>query len=131
MGPIETDGFSGATEAERQRAAYKAVLGPGANHIRFMMKESGCRLQLRGAGDRDPSEAAPNDPKKEPLHLVVRPGIQANPSVVTEDQLDLVKWILNEIIENGSPSGLNDVSASTAKRSADMLASTAKRSADH
>lgn len=42
--------FKGDNEAEQRRAAYEAILGPGASHVRGIMKRAHCRLQLRGLG---------------------------------------------------------------------------------
>ena len=42
--------FKGSTEAEQRKAAYEAILGPGACNVRGIMKRANCRLQLRGLG---------------------------------------------------------------------------------
>lgn len=101
--PIAIDAFGGDTVEERQRAAYTTTLGAGAKHVRFMIKRSGCRLMLRGAG----CGAAGGD--LEPLHLVVRPGMGS--TTVTEEQLETVRKMLAEIAEGGAPMGLNDGAA--------------------
>jgi len=96
--PVPFDSFSGSNDEEKQRSAYNAVLGVGAKHMRFMMQRIGCRLQLRGVGDRATATAAG---AKEPLHLVVKPGVGKD--AVSEEQLEDVRKILAEIAKDGKP----------------------------
>jgi len=91
--------FEGSTDEEKQRAAYTAVLGTGASHIRFMMRRTGCRLQLRGAGDRDSGSVSSS--LREPLHVIVKPGVDGKE--VTQEQIDLVKRTIDEIAKFGKP----------------------------
>jgi hypothetical protein len=69
-----------------------------------MMKQTGCRLQLRGAGDRDASAAAGSD-SREPLHVVVKPGVDGQ--AVAHDPVDMVRRIIDEIANFGKPLGLD------------------------
>lgn len=109
--PVPFDSFPGATDEEKQRAAYNAVLGTGASNIRAMMKKTGCRLQLRGMGDRAASAASGTE-SKEPLHVVVRPGVDEKP--VTDEQVEVVRRTIEELVKNGGkPSELADAGPSS------------------
>ncbi|CAK0849056.1 unnamed protein product, partial [Prorocentrum cordatum] len=89
--------FPGANDEERQTAAYKAVLGVGASHIRFMMQKTGCRLQLRGVG-------CGGADSKEPLYIQVRPGIDGK--APTAEQMAFVRRVVDEIVKDGKPSDM-------------------------
>jgi len=102
--------FPGDTDEDKQRAAYKAVMGLAAKHIRFMMQRTGCRLQLRGAGDREPdkSTAAAAAGPRDPLHVIVKPGVDGK--AITDDNIETIKRIIDEIVKHGKPRemGMND-----------------------
>lgn len=106
--------FAGDTDEDKQRAAYKAVMGIAAKHIRFMMQKTGCRLQLRGAGDREPDRseegkaAAAAAAPRDPLHVIVKPGVDNKP--LTDDNVETIKRIVDEIVKHGKPleMGMND-----------------------
>lgn len=102
--PVPFGSFEGATDDEKQRAAYNAVLGAGAKHIRFMMQKTGCRLQLRGTGDRDTNLAAMSG-AKEALHVVVKPGLDSD--AISEEQVDTVRRLIDQIIKDGKPTGID------------------------
>eukprot|EP00929_Paragymnodinium_shiwhaense_P047682 TRINITY_DN2417_c1_g1_i3.p1 TRINITY_DN2417_c1_g1~~TRINITY_DN2417_c1_g1_i3.p1 ORF type:complete len:615 (-),score=132.04 TRINITY_DN2417_c1_g1_i3:74-1918(-) len=98
--PVPFESYEGSTDEEKQRAAYTAVLGAGASHMRFMMKKSGCRLQLRGIG------AAAS--QKEPLHIVIKPGVGVKE--VAQERIDLVKKVVDELVNFGRlPEDLPDL----------------------
>lgn len=94
---VDSRQFDGGTEEEKQRNAYTAVLGPKASHVCWMMKETGCRLQLRGGAERTSLPTGP----KEPLHVVVKPGIGKD--TVTAEQFAMVQRIIEEIVKHGRP----------------------------
>lgn len=90
---IPIDKFEGDTEEAKQRNAYLAILGPGASNVRGIMKKANCRLHLRGLG-------APGSKESEGLHLVVNPKVGEG-DVVTQEQQELVKRAVDDIVENG------------------------------
>jgi len=93
--PVPFSDFPGATDEEKQRAAYNAVLGNGASNVRGMMKKTGCRLQLRGAGDRAASASKDAD-SKEPLHLIVRPGLDGK--MINDEALEHIRRTIDDIV---------------------------------
>eukprot|EP00490_Sorites_sp_Unknown_P012489 CAMPEP_0114694160 /NCGR_PEP_ID=MMETSP0191-20121206/69858_1 /TAXON_ID=126664 /ORGANISM="Sorites sp." /LENGTH=416 /DNA_ID=CAMNT_0001988681 /DNA_START=23 /DNA_END=1271 /DNA_ORIENTATION=+ len=88
---IPIDKFEGDTPEAQQRSAYLAILGPGASHVRGIMKKANCRLHLRGVG-------APGSKEPQALHLIVNPR---EGDVVTQEQQELVKRAVDDIVENG------------------------------
>jgi len=91
---IPIDKFEGETEEAKQRSAYLAILGPGASNVRGIMKKANCRLHLRGVGAPG-SKAA-----DKALHLVVNPKV-GDGDLVTQEQTELVKRAVDDIVENG------------------------------
>eukprot|EP00930_Biecheleria_cincta_P027778 TRINITY_DN19440_c0_g1_i1.p1 TRINITY_DN19440_c0_g1~~TRINITY_DN19440_c0_g1_i1.p1 ORF type:complete len:882 (+),score=174.54 TRINITY_DN19440_c0_g1_i1:97-2742(+) len=117
--------FPGETPEAKQRAAYFAILGPGASNIRAIMKKAGCKLQLRGEG-------APASAEKEsgPLHLVLKPG--AEDKAVTQEQIEMVRRAVDDIVETGKlpdmgvqPAASKPSSEAAAKATSEAQASTA------
>ncbi|CAJ1327558.1 unnamed protein product [Effrenium voratum] len=87
--PIEK--FQGDSEEAKQKAAYTGILGPGASNVRAIMKKASCRLLLRGLG-------APGV-EQEPLHLIVKPKVEGD--LVTQEQTEIVRRAVDDILENG------------------------------
>lgn len=102
--------FPGDTAEAKQRAAYTVILGPGASNIRAIMKKAGCKLQLRGEG-------APASTEKEPLHLVLKPG--AEDKAVTQEQLEMVRRAVDDIVETGKLPDMGPPPASVSKPSSE------------
>lgn len=102
--------FPGDTPEAKQRAAYTVILGPGASNIRAIMKKAGCKLQLRGEG-------APASAEKEPLHLVLKPG--AEDKAVTQEQLEMVRRAVDDIVETGKLPDMGPPPASATKPSSE------------
>ena len=84
--------FEGDDEDSRRRNAYLTILGPGASNVRGIMKKANCRLHLRGLGTPATKDA-------EQMHLVVNP--KAGDEIVTQEQQELVKRAVDDIVENG------------------------------
>ena len=99
--------FEGETEEARRRNAYLAILGPGASNVRGIMKKANCRLHLRGVG-------APGSKESEGLHLVVNPKL-GDGDVVTQEQQELVKRAVDDIVENGKLPDAIEVQKSISK----------------
>jgi len=115
--PIEK--FEGDTPEAKRRAAYLAILGPGASNIRTIMKKASCRLQLRGAGA--PGGAGPG--AKEPLHIIVKPR---GDEVVSQPQIEMVRRAVDDIIETGKlPEAQGvDIEKSTGSKAASKVVAT-------
>lgn len=87
--------FPGSTDEEKQRAAYTAVMGKGASNVRSMMRKTGYRLQVRGTGDRAPGAAKESD-CKDPLHIIVRPGLDGK--MIDDENMDLIRRTIDDIV---------------------------------
>ncbi|CAE7740801.1 CSTF64 [Symbiodinium pilosum] len=104
--------FEGDGPEAKQRAAYVAILGPGASNIRTIMKKASCRLQLRGAGA--PGGTSP----EEPLHIIVKPR---GDEVVTQEQIEIVRRAVDDIVETGKlpeAQGVDTIQKSTGSKAA-------------
>lgn len=71
------------------------------------MKKANCRLHLRGVG-------APGSKESEGLHLVVNPKL-GDGDVVTQEQQELVKRAVDDIVENGKLPDAIEVQKSISK----------------
>lgn len=103
------DLVEGATDEEKQKKAYQAVLGTGAAHMRFMMKKTGCRLQLRGKGMPGTTGSA-DAGAREPLHIVIRPGAKSEDGTIDKEHVQTVKQLIDEILRYGKPLELGELS---------------------
>ncbi|CAK9022291.1 Cleavage stimulating factor 64 (AtCstF-64) (AtCstF64) (CF-1 64 kDa subunit) (Cleavage stimulation factor 64 kDa subunit) (CSTF 64 kDa subunit) (Protein ENHANCED SILENCING PHENOTYPE 1) (Protein SUPPRESSORS OF OVEREXPRESSED FCA 19) (SOF19), partial [Durusdinium trenchii] len=74
---VPFDKFEGETDEEKRKKAWLAILGPGASHVRGIMKKASCRLLLRGVG-------APGSKETEQLHLIVKPKAGEGETVTQE-----------------------------------------------
>jgi hypothetical protein len=119
--PVPFDSFAGASDQEKQRAAYLAMLGEGAKNMRHMREKSGCRLQLRGEGDRE-VRLREGDAQREPLHIMVKTRVQGDSRAklfrgeYSAEQLETINQIVREIIEHGTPLELKKQEAETRER---------------
>ncbi|CAK9113434.1 unnamed protein product [Durusdinium trenchii] len=90
---VPFDKFEGETDEEKRKKAWLAILGPGASHVRGIMKKASCRLLLRGVG-------APGSKETEQLHLIVKPKAGEG-ETVTQEQTELVRRAVDDILETG------------------------------
>lgn len=111
--------FEGDTEEDKRRSAYLAILGPGASNVRGIMKKANCRLHLRGVG-------APGSKEPEPLHLVVNCKV-GDGDLVSQEQQELVKRAVDDIVENGKLPDAIEVHKSIPKPLPDRNRSPSRR----